>query len=84
MQTVLIELRDNKAFDELHKLEDKQLIHIVNDNESCSSYALPGKPLSVDDFRKWIEYTENTPTISLTLAKQQWQAQRKKLQQLIR
>jgi len=84
MQTVLVELRDNKAFEELHNLEAKHLIRIVNENKTGSSYALPGEPVSVEDFRKWIEYAENTPTISLTQAKQQWQAQKKKLQQLIR
>ena len=84
MKTVLIELRDNKAFEELHNLEEKHLIRIINENEIDSSYALPGDPISVKDFRKWIEYAESTPTISLTQAKQQWQAQKKKLQKLIR
>jgi hypothetical protein len=84
MQTVLVELRDNKAFDELHNLEAKHLIRIVNESKTGSSYALPGKPVSLEDFRKWVEYAENTHSISLTQAKKRWQAQRKKLQQLIR
>ncbi|MBN1340147.1 MAG: hypothetical protein JXA03_12535 [Bacteroidales bacterium] len=84
MQTVLVELRDQKAFEELHNLEAKKLIRIITENGPASSYALPGDPVSVEDFRKWVEHAENTPTISLTQAKKQWQAQKKKLQQPIR
>jgi len=84
MQTILVELRDKKAFEELHNLEAKQLIRIVTENEVPSSYTLPGDPLSVEEFRRWIEHAESTPTISLTQAKQQWEARKKKLRQLIR
>lgn len=81
MRTILVELMDKKAFEELHNLEAKQLIRIVTEKGSVSSYALPGDPVSIEDFRKWIENAENTPTISLTQAEKQWQSQKKKLQQ---
>jgi sugar/nucleoside kinase (ribokinase family) len=81
MRTILIELKDSKAFEELHNLEEKDLIRIVNDD--FSGYSLPGKPLSEEDFRAWAEYAQNTPTISLNEAKQQWEVQKKKLQKLI-
>jgi hypothetical protein len=84
MQTVLVELKDKKAFEELHNLEAKQLIRIINETDPASSYALPGDPLSVEDFRKWVEHAESTPTISLTQAKQQWEVRKKKLRQLLR
>ena len=84
MQTILVELRDKKAFEELHNLEAKQLIRIISEIEVTSSYSLPGDPMSVEDFRKWIYLSEHTPTVSLTQAKQQWQARKKKLQLLIK
>ena len=37
MQTILVELRDKKAFEELHNLEAKQLIRIISENEVTSS-----------------------------------------------
>lgn len=84
MQTVLVELRDKKAVKELHNLEAKKLIRIVTKNLHASSYTLPGDPVSLEDFRKWVEHAENTPTISLTQAKKQWQAQKKELRQLLK
>lgn len=84
MQTVLVELMDKKAFEELHNLEAKQLIRIITEKDPVYSYALPGDTVSVEDFRKWVTHEENTPTISLTQAKKQWQARKKKLRQLIR
>lgn len=82
MQTILIELKNNQAFEELHNLEEKKLIRIINDD--FSSYALPGKPINEEEFRAWVEYAENTPTVSLNEAKQRWEAKKKKLQNLIR
>ena len=82
MQTILIELKNNKAFEELHNLEEKNFIRIVN--EDFSSYSLPGKPINEEEFHVWVEYAENTPTVSLNEAKQRWETQKKKLQNLIR
>lgn len=84
MQTILVELKDKKAFEELQNLEAKQLIRIVNEADPASSYALPGDPLSVEDFRKWIEQAESMPTISLNQSRKQWETRKKKLHQLIR
>jgi len=84
MTTVLVELRDKKAFEELHNLEAKRLIRIIMEKEPASSYAIPGDPISVEDFRKWVSRAENAPTVSITQAKKQWQARKKKLRQLIR
>jgi hypothetical protein len=82
MQTLLIELKNNKAFEELHNLEKKDLIRIVS--EDFSAYSLPGKPITADEFRAWVDHAENTPTISLNEAKQQWETRKKKLQNLIK
>ncbi|MCX6238744.1 MAG: hypothetical protein NTY07_14475 [Bacteroidia bacterium] len=83
MQTLTIELTGSNSLKALQDLEQKDLIRIVKEPE-INSYSLPGKPISDEDFRKWVEYAENSPTISLTEAKQQWADQKKKLQKLVR
>jgi len=47
-------------------------------------YCLTGEPISDEDLKKWLEYAEKLPTISLTEAKKRRQDQKKKLQRLIR
>jgi hypothetical protein len=83
MQILKIELADNDSLKALQELEHKRLIRIVKEPD-LNSYALPGEPISEEDFRKWIEYTEDSPTVSLAEAKQKWVTQKKKLQKLIR
>jgi hypothetical protein len=83
MQTITIELTNNSSLKALQDLEHKQLIRIVK-GPDLNSYALPGEPISEEDFKKWVEYTEDSPTVSLTEAKQRWATQKKKLQKLIR
>ena len=82
MQTVTIELTDNNSLKALQDLEHKHLIRIVKEPD-LNSYALPGEPMSEQDFIKWVEYTEDSLTVSITEAKQQWATQKKKLQKLI-
>jgi len=83
MQTVTIELTDNNSLKALQDLEQKHLIRIVKEPD-LNSYALPGEPMSEADFKKWVEYTEDSPTVTITEAKQRWATQKKKLQKLIR
>ncbi len=83
MQTLTIELTDNNSLKALQELENKRLIRIVKEPD-LNSYALHGEPISAEDFRKWVEYTEDSPTVSLLEAKQRWATQKKKLQKLIR
>ena len=83
MQTVTIELTDNNSLKALQDLEHKHLIRIVKEPD-LNSYALPGEPMSEQDFKKWIEYTEDSSTVSIIEAKQRWATQKKKLQKLIR
>jgi hypothetical protein len=83
MQTLTIELTGKDSLKALQDLEHNHLIRIVNEPD-LNSYSLPGDPISEEDFRKWVEYTENSPTVSLTQAKQRWAEQKKKLQKLIR
>ena len=83
MQTIKIELTNNSSLKALQDLEHKHLIRIVKEPD-LNSYSLPGEPISEEDFKKWVEYAENSPTVSLTEAKQRWAIQKKKLQKLIR
>ncbi len=83
MQTLTIELTDNNSLKALQDLEQKNLIRIIKEPD-LNSYSLSGEPISVEDFRKWVEYAENSPTVSLTEAKKRWAGQKKKLQKLIR
>jgi hypothetical protein len=82
MQRLTIELTGTKALRALKELEHEQLIRIVREPD-LNSYTLPGKPLSDEDFRRWIEYAEESPTVSLPEAKQRWTEQKKKLRKLI-
>ncbi len=83
MQIVTIELTGNNSLKALQDLEHKHLIRIVKEPD-LNSYALPGEPISEEDFKKWVEYTEGSPTVSIIEAKQRWAVQKKKLQKLIR
>ncbi len=83
MQTITIELTDNNSLKALQDLEHKHLIRIVKEPD-LNSYALPGEPISEQDFKKWVEHTENSPTVNITEAKQRWATQKKKLQKIIR
>ena len=83
MQTLTIELTDNSSLKALQELEHKNLIRIVKEPD-LNSYALPGEGIREEDFKKWVEYTQDSPTISITEAKQRWAAQKKKLQKLTR
>jgi hypothetical protein len=82
MRTITIELTGHNSLKALKELEHKHLIRILKEPD-LNSYSLPGEPISNEDFRKWVEYAENSPTISLTEAKLVWAEQRKKLQKLI-
>ena len=82
MQTITIKLTGKKSLKALQDLEHKQLIRIVKETD-LDSYSLPGEPISKKDFIKWINYTENNPTVSLKEARQKWALQKKNLQKLI-
>lgn len=83
MQTLRIELIGNNSLKALKELEYKNLIRIVNGSD-LNSYALPGEPINESDFKNWVEYVEESSTLSLTEGKKRWSAQKEKLQKLIR
>jgi hypothetical protein len=69
MQKITIELTGKNSLKALQDLEQKHLIRIVNEPD-INCYALPGEPISEEDFKKWVEYTEDSSTVSLFEAKQ--------------
>jgi predicted ATP-grasp superfamily ATP-dependent carboligase len=83
MQTLTIELTGNNSLKALKDLEHKRLIKILKEPD-LNSYSLSGEPISNEDFRRWVDYAENSPTVKLTEAKLRWAEQKKKLQKLIR
>ncbi len=82
MVSITIELKGEDALKALEDLEEKDLIRIVKEPDQ-NLYTLPGEPMSDEDFRNWIEFAENTPSLTLNEAKQRWADQKKKLQKLI-
>jgi hypothetical protein len=83
MQTLTIELTGNNSLKALKDLEHKRLIKILKEPD-LNSYSLSGESISNEDFRRWVDYAENSPTVTLTEAKLRWAGQKKKLQKLIR
>lgn len=76
--TLTIELLNSNALKSLKDLEQQHLIKIVEKPE-LTSYTLPGEPMSVEEFKNWVEYAEDSPKVSLSEAKQRWAAQKEKL-----
>lgn len=83
MQTVTVEITNDNALKVLQELQEKHFIKILAKPDS-NSLALPGKPLSVEEFKEWILSRENGPSMSLKEAKSQWAKQRKQLQKLVK
>jgi hypothetical protein len=82
MQTILIQVSDKNAMNELETMQSKKLIRIVKPN--MGSYALPGKLINVSDLKQWIQESELAKTISVSEAAIRWEAKKKKLKALIR
>jgi hypothetical protein len=82
MQSITIELTGSNSLKALQKLEQKHLIRILKEPD-FNSYSLPDEPISNEDFRRWVEYAENSPKVSLNEAKHRWAEQKKALQKLI-
>jgi hypothetical protein len=83
LQTLTIELTGINSLKALKDLEHKHLIRILKEPD-LNSYSLFGEPISNEDFRRWVDYAENSPTVTSTEAKLRWAEQKKKLQKLIR
>jgi len=83
MQTFTIAINDNIALEMLRDLEEKHFISIV-ESDVIDSPAVPGGPLSLNEFKKWINHAEQTSTVSHEEAKSIWKGKRKQLQKSMR
>jgi hypothetical protein len=81
MHTITIEITDNSAMKTIQSLENKHFIRVIENTDFAS---LPGKPLSMDEFRHWINAAEQTPSVSLNQAKEKWQQKRNQLLKLLK
>lgn len=83
MQTITVEIKDKTALKLLKNLEELHLIKILEESKE-HSFVLSGNPISEQDFKNWIEFTETLPSTTLAEAKQRWAKQKKTLQKHIR
>ncbi len=78
MQTLTIAITNDSAMKTLHELEERHFIKIVGEVPNGSP-AVPGDPLNLDEFQKWIKKAEEMPNVSLEEAKSIWSKKKKLL-----
>lgn len=78
MQTLTVEITDESALKVLRDLEKKRFIKILDDPRK-SSPALPGNPMTPEQFREWIGEAEASETMSFDEAYKAWQKEQKQL-----
>lgn len=83
MQTITIELKDNKSLKAIKELENRDLIRIVKE-PLVQSYALPGEPMTDMEFEDWVKSAEDSESIDFSEYETKWQKKRENLQKLIR
>jgi hypothetical protein len=83
MHTIILQINNDNALKTLRDLETKHFISIL-ENSDIDSPSLPGKPLSLNEFKNWIKDAEQTSTVSLTEAKEKWANKKIQLQKLIK
>ncbi len=83
MHTITLQINNSDALKTLQVLENSHAISIL-ENSDWDSPSLSGEPLRLAQFKNWIKDAENTPTVSLTDAKEKWANKRKQLQQIIK
>jgi hypothetical protein len=78
MQTITVEIKKESALKALKKMENEDSIRILS-NDDLDIPSLPGKPLSISEFRAWVKYAESKPSVSFKEAKAIWKKKRKVL-----
>ena len=71
MHTITLQVNDDSALRSIEDLASKHLVSVVEDYHSESS-ALPGNAMSLAAYKKWVESSENAPSISLDELKEKW------------
>jgi hypothetical protein len=80
MGTIIIELINQQSLKALKQLEEQNLIRILP-HVDPGNYALPGQPLTAEEFQHWAEQSEKSHTMNLADAKEAWEAKKKNLQE---
>ena len=83
MQTVTLEITNEDALKVLQDLQEKHLINIIAEPD-FTSLVYPGKPLSIQEFKEWVESRENGQSMSLKEAKVKWAKKKKELLKLVK
>jgi hypothetical protein len=83
MQTITLKINNNSVLKTLEELESRHLISIIRE-EGIGTPALPGTPLSLEQFRNWINNAEQGPTISLKDADEKWAKRKQQLKDLMK
>ncbi len=81
MQTLTLQITDDNALKVLQDLQDKHFINIIA-KPDFNSLVFPGKPLTTEEFKDWIESRENGPSMSLKDAKAKWAKKKNQLTKL--
>jgi hypothetical protein len=81
MQTLTLEITDDNALKVLQDLQDKHFINIIA-KPDFNSLVFPGKPLTTEEFKGWIESRENCSSMSLKDAKAKWAKKKNQLTKL--
>jgi hypothetical protein len=83
MQTLSLEITEDNALKVLQDLQEKHFINIIA-KPNFNSLVFPGKPLTTEEFKSWIEIRENGPSMSLKDAKAKWVKKKNQLTKLIK
>lgn len=82
MQVLTIEFSDQTVMNAIKDLESRNLIRIVKEPE-LNLLAIPGEPISEQQFNDWISSAENSNILTYSEAKKRWAQQKEKIQKLI-
>lgn len=80
-QTLTLEITNKDALKVLQDLQEKNFINIIAEPD-FSSLVYPGKPLSSEEFKEWVQNRENGQSMSLKEAKVKWAKKKKELLKL--
>lgn len=83
METITLEVKNKEALKKLHSLEEKKLITIIR-TVNIDTPALPGEPMSLSAFKKWIHTAEQSEIVTLEDALGKWQKKKNILKKNIK
>ncbi len=78
MQIITLEITNDNALKVLLALQEKNFVNIIA-KSNFNSLALPGKPLTIKQFKNWIESRENGPSMNFRDAKAKWAKEKSRI-----